>query len=115
METLKVSSQSNPNSVAGAMAGVLRRVGIVEVTVVGAGALNQAMKAVVITRSHVAADGLDPVCIPSFTEVDIDGQHRTAIRLTVQHRPLGAGPDEIDLRDRALIDSVESGHTASRT
>jgi stage V sporulation protein S len=95
LETLKVSSHSNPNSVAGAMAGVLRRHRAVEVTVVGAGALNQAIKAVAIARLHVAADGLDPVILPSFIDVEIEGAQRTGIKLEIVHRVL---PDVIDLR-----------------
>jgi len=95
METLKVSSHSNPNAVAGAMAGVLRKSRAVEVTVVGAGALNQAVKAVAIACEHVSADGIQPVCIPSFTDVEIDGEKRTAIRLRIEHRP----EPVIDLRE----------------
>jgi stage V sporulation protein S len=90
LEALKVSTGSNPNAVAGAMAGAMRRDGVVEVTVVGAGALNQAVKAVAIARQHVTADGLDVVCVPAFIDVDIDGQSRTAIVLRVEHRPLAA-------------------------
>jgi stage V sporulation protein S len=87
VETLKVSSTSNPNSVAGALAGAVRRHHVATVTVVGAGALNQSIKAVAIARNHVRDDGLDLICIPSFTEVDIDGAARTAIVLRVEHRP----------------------------
>jgi stage V sporulation protein S len=84
MEKLKVSTRSNPNSVAGAMAGVVRTQGAVEVQVVGAGALNQAIKAVAIARGYVEASGIDLVCIPSFADITIDGEQRTAIRLTIQ-------------------------------
>jgi stage V sporulation protein S len=84
MEQLKVSTKSNPNSVAGAMAGVVRQAGTVEVQVVGAGALNQAIKAVAIARSYVEASGIDLVCIPSFADIEIDGEHRTAIRLRIE-------------------------------
>ncbi len=102
METLKVSTRSHPNSVAGAIAGLLRREGYAVLTVVGAGALNQAIKALAITIDHVAGEGMDPVCIPSFTEVDIDGTTRTAILLRVEDRNRGAAaiaPHEvIDLR-----------------
>jgi hypothetical protein len=70
---------------------------VATVTVVGAGALNQSIKAVAIARNHVRDDGLDLICIPSFTEVDIDGAARTAIVLRVEHRPavvdLRAPPD----------------------
>ena len=102
METLKVSTRSHPNSVAGAIAGLLRREGVAVLTVVGAGALNQAIKALAITIDHVAGEGMDPVCIPSFTEVDIDGVTRTAILLRVEDRARGvttaSHPGVIDLR-----------------
>ena len=90
METLKVSTRSHPNSVAGAIAGLLRREGFAVLTVVGAGALNQAIKALAIARDHVLVEGMDPVCIPSFTEVSIDGVTRTAISLRVEDRNRGA-------------------------
>ena len=86
MEILKVSSKSNPNSVAGAMAGVVRQSGSVEVQVVGAGALNQAIKAVAIARGYVAPSGLDLACVPTFADIEIDGQDRTAIRLLIETR-----------------------------
>jgi stage V sporulation protein S len=86
METLKVSTRSNPNSVAGAMAGAVRQAGAVEVQVVGAGALNQAIKAVAIARGYVAASGIDLVCIPTFADIEIDGERRTAIRLAIEDR-----------------------------
>jgi stage V sporulation protein S len=103
METLKVSTRSHPNSVAGAIAGLLRREGVAVLTVVGAGALNQAIKALAITRDQVVGEGMDPVCIPSFTEVDIEGVSRTAILLRVEDRGRGAiaasRPEVIDLRE----------------
>ncbi len=86
VEVLKVSSKSNPNSVAGALAGVLRQAGAVEVQVVGAGALNQAVKAIAIARGFVAPSNIDLVCIPTFADIEIDGQSRTAIRLAVEDR-----------------------------
>ena len=86
VEVLKVSSKSNPNSVAGALAGVLRQSGAVEVQVVGAGALNQAVKAIAIARGFVAPSNIDLVCIPTFADIEIDGQSRTAIRLAVEDR-----------------------------
>jgi len=87
VEVLKVSSKSNPNSVAGAMAGVVRQWGSVEVQVVGAGALNQAIKAVAIARGYVAPTGSDLTCVPTFADIEIDGHARTAIRLLVECRP----------------------------
>ena len=86
MEILKVSSRSNPNSVAGAMAGVVRQWGTVEVQVVGAGALNQAVKATAIARGYLAPSNIDLVCVPTFADIEIDGESRTAIRLCVEDR-----------------------------
>lgn len=86
MALLKVSSRSNPNAVAGAFAGVVREQGRAEVQVVGAGALNQAIKAVAIARSMLAAQGIDLVCAPAFTEIEIDGEPRTAMQLVVERR-----------------------------
>ncbi|MHB8780260.1 MAG: stage V sporulation protein S [Candidatus Geothermincolia bacterium] len=86
MEVLKVASKSNPNSVAGALAGVLREAGGAEIQVIGAGALNQAIKAIAIARGFVAPSGIDLVCIPAFTDIQIDGEERTAIKLTVESR-----------------------------
>ena len=87
MEILKVSAKSNPNSVAGALAGVLRENNYeAELQAIGAGALNQAVKAVAITRGFVAPHGIDLVCIPGFTDIEIDGQERTAMKLWVSTR-----------------------------
>lgn len=82
-EILKVSSKSNPNSVAGALANVLKEQESVEIQAIGAGALNQAIKAVAIARGFVASTGKDLACVPSFAELEIDGQTRTAIKLLV--------------------------------
>ena len=86
MEILKVSSKSNPNSVAGALANVFREKGVVEIQAVGAGAINQAVKAIAIARGFVAPSGRDIVCVPAFTDIEIDGEERTAIKLIVQPR-----------------------------
>ena len=84
METLKVSSKSNPNSVAGALANVFRSNGNVEIQAVGAGALNQAIKAITIARGFLAPSGKNIVCIPAFTDIEIEGEERTAIKLIVE-------------------------------
>ncbi|MGH9300890.1 MAG: stage V sporulation protein S, partial [Acidimicrobiales bacterium] len=84
MEALKVSSKSNPAAVAGAIAGVLRQTGSVEIHVVGAGAVNQAVKGIAIARGFVAAAGMDICCVPSFEDVEIDGEPRTAMSLKVE-------------------------------
>jgi stage V sporulation protein S len=86
MEILKVSSKSAPNSVAGAVAGVVREKGTVELQAVGAGATNQAIKAIAIARGYLAPAGIDIVCIPAFASVSIDGEERTAIKLIVELR-----------------------------
>ena len=86
MEILKISAKSVPNSVAGAIAGVIREQGIVEVQAVGAGAANQAIKSVAIARGYLAPMGIDLVCTPSFANVEINGEARTAIRLIVEPR-----------------------------
>ncbi len=86
MEVLKVSAQSNPKSVAGALAAVLRERGSAEVQAVGAGAVNQSIKAIAIARGFVAPNGIDLVTIPAFAEIAIDGEERTAIRFIVEPR-----------------------------
>lgn len=86
METLRISAKSNPNSVAGALAGVLRENGRAEMQAIGAGALNQAIKAIAIARGFVAPHGVDLVCIPAFTDLEINGEERTAIKLIVEPR-----------------------------
>lgn len=84
METLKVSSKSNPNSVAGALANAFRSSGKVEIQAVGAGALNQAIKAVAIARGFLAPSGKNIVCIPAFADISIEGEERTAIKLIIE-------------------------------
>ncbi|GKX66326.1 stage V sporulation protein S [Inconstantimicrobium mannanitabidum] len=86
MEVLKVSTKSNPNSVAGALAAIIKEKNIVEIQAVGAGAINQAVKAIAIARGFVAPSGKDIVCIPAFTDIEIDGEERTAIKLIIQPR-----------------------------
>lgn len=86
MDIMKVSSKSKPNSIAGAIAGIVREKRRVEVQAVGAGAINQAIKAVAIARGFIAPSGIDLVCIPAFTDISIEDEHRTAIRLIVEPR-----------------------------
>ena len=86
MEILKVSAKSNPNSVEGALAGVLREKGGAEIQAIGAGALNQAIKSIAIARGFVAPGGIDLVCVPAFTDIEIEGEERTAIKLIVEPR-----------------------------
>ena len=86
MEILKISSKSNPNSVAGAIAGMVKESQRAEMQAIGAGALNQAVKAVAIARGFVAPAGVDLVCIPAFAEVEVEGEDRTGIKLIVESR-----------------------------
>ena len=79
MEVLKISSKSNPNSVAGAIAGLVKENS-------SAGALNQAIKAVAIARGFVAPSGVDLVCVPAFAEVEVEGEDRTGIKILVESR-----------------------------
>lgn len=86
MEVLKVSSNSDPKSVAGALAAVLREEKKAEIQAIGAGAVNQAVKAIAISRGYVAPNGMDLIMIPAFTEIEIDEEERTAIRFVVEPR-----------------------------
>ena len=86
MDIIKVSARSRSTAVAGAIAGVIRERSHAEVQAIGAGAVNQAVKAVAIARGFLTLDGIDVICIPAFTEVEIEGKERTAIRLTVEPR-----------------------------
>lgn len=81
---LKVSSKSNPNLVAGALTGTIREAGRAELQAIGAGAINQAIKAVAITRNILSE--IDLICIPSFADLTIDDQIRTSIKLVVEPR-----------------------------
>lgn len=86
MEILKVSAKSNPKSVAKALALLLRREGKAELHAVGAGAVNQAVKAAAVARGLVAPNGIDAVIIPAFMDLEIDGEERTGVKLIVQAR-----------------------------
>ena len=86
MDVIKVSAGSRTSSVAGAIAGVVREHKRAEVQAIGAGAVNQAVKATAIARGYLQEDGIDVICIPEFTSVDIEGKERTAIRLVVEPR-----------------------------
>ncbi|MBR1386212.1 MAG: stage V sporulation protein S [Bacilli bacterium] len=86
METLKVSSKSNPNNVAGAITNILKEKDKVEVQVIGAGALNQLVKAIIIARGFVAPLGKNIVCIPSFNDIKINDEEKTAIKMIIELR-----------------------------
>jgi len=86
MNIIRVAATSRSTAVAGAIAGVMRERGNVDVQAIGAGAVNQAIKAVTIARGYLELDGIDIICVPAFVEVMIDGQERTAVRLTIEKR-----------------------------
>ena len=86
MEILKVSSKSNPAKVAGALVNVLKESDRVVLQAVGAGAINQTMKAIAIGRGFVAPSGSELVCIPSFVDIMINEEKRTAMKLAVEIR-----------------------------
>ena len=85
-DVLKVSSKSRPSAVAGAIAGVVREFGRAEVQAIGAGATNQAVKAVAIARDYLLETGINAVCLPEFIDITIDNEDRTAIRLVIEPR-----------------------------
>ena len=86
MSIIKVSARSRTASVAGAIAGVIRENGKAEVQAIGAGAVNQAVKAIAIATGYLSEEEVYVVCVPSFVEILIDGQERTAIRILVEPR-----------------------------
>ena len=102
MNILKVSAKSSPNSIAGALAGVIRENGTAEIQAIGAGALNQAIKAVAIARGFVAPSGIELICIPAFTDVEIDGVEKTAIKLIVEPRRRYLSAKKLSSKDSFL-------------
>lgn len=106
MTLLKVSSRSNPHAVAGAFAGVVREQGSAEVCVIGAGALNQAIKAVAIARAFLADQGIDLVCVPSFCDVEIDTVRRTGICLLIERRDVVQRQEVGDVQVEVRLDDL---------
>jgi len=86
MDIIKVKATSRTAAVAGAIAGVMREHKHAEVQAIGAGAVNQAVKALVLAKGYLAEDGIFIICIPEFVDVDIEGKVRTAVKLTVEPR-----------------------------
>lgn len=99
MDYLKVSSKSSPASVAGAIAGMVKDAHPVELQAVGAGAVNQSIKAIAIARGFLVPSGIDIACIPSFQDIDINGEKRTAIRLAVNAFCLEAQTAQTTVKD----------------
>ncbi len=86
MDVIKVKANSRTAAVAGAIAGVVREHNRAEVQAIGAGAINQAVKALILAKGYLAEDGIPVVCIPEFVDVDIEGKIRTAVKLVVEPR-----------------------------
>ena len=86
MEIIKVKANSRTAAVAGAIAGVMRESHHAEVQAIGAGAVNQAVKAVVLARAYLVDDEIDIFCVPEFVDVEIDNKIRTAVKLTVDEK-----------------------------
>lgn len=84
MDILKISSKSNPNSVAGAIVGILKENTKVELDAVGAGAVNQAVKSIAIARGFMAPSGKNLICIPAFIDVEVEGESRTGMKIIVK-------------------------------
>ena len=108
---LKVSSKSSPASVAGAIAGMVKDGVGVEIQAVGAGAVNQAVKAIAISRGFLSPIGIEIACIPSFADIVIDGEYRTAIRFAVEPRythgtPIPLLASNFISHSAAILDSI---------
>ncbi len=88
MKILRVSSTTKPNSIAGAIAGIIREDGRVQIQTIGAAALNQTIKGIAIARGYIAPTGNEIVCVPFFKDIEVNGEIKTAIVLTVETRPL---------------------------
>ena len=91
-ELIKVTARSRSTAVAGAIAGVMREHGYAEMQAIGASAVNQAVKAIAIARGYLEQDSIDLAVVPSFTEVQIEGNERTAVRIAIYKRPESLGP-----------------------
>jgi len=86
MDVIKVKANSRTAAVAGAIAGVVRQAGRVEVQSIGAGATNQAVKAVAIARGYLISSGIDIFFVPAFIDIIINQEERTAIKLIIETR-----------------------------
>ena len=86
IEQMKVASSSSPTSVAGAISSIIRNQDYLDVDTVGAGSLNQAIKAIAIARGYLVPSGIDLVILPSFKEIEIEGKEKTAVRIRIEKR-----------------------------
>ncbi|MFW5713447.1 MAG: stage V sporulation protein S [Brevefilum sp.] len=102
MNIIKVSANSRTAAVAGAIAGVMRENRFAEVQSIGAGAVNQAVKAIILAKGYLINDGMDIISVPEFVDVDIDGKVRTAIKFTVMPKGEDTAPIETILESEAV-------------
>ena len=109
MDIIKVSARSRTSAVAGAIAGVFREHGRAEVQAIGAGAVNQSVKALVLAISYLKErDGINVACVPEFVDVEIEDSVRTAIKLVVEDRKEWANMEDDEIaEDAALVDTSE--------
>ncbi len=103
MDMIKVSANSRTSAVAGAIAGVVRENNHAEVQAIGAGAVNQAVKALVLATGYLKGDGIEVVFVPEFVDVQIEDKVRTAIKMVVEPRcpPNGPAPASADVEAQA--------------
>jgi len=109
MNVIKVSANSRTAAVAGAIAGVMRENRYAEVQSIGAGAVNQAVKAIILAKGYLANDGIDIVCVPEFVDVEIDGKVRTAIKHVVSPKGEDSAPNptpEAEFESEAVRDKI---------
>ena len=99
MDIIKVSANSRTSAVAGAIAGVFREHKHAEIQAIGAGAVNQALKALIVATGYLKGDGIEVVCVPEFVDVQIEDVVRTAIKLVVEPRPAASEPPAPDSAD----------------
>lgn len=113
MTVLKVSAKSRPIATAGALANTIREEGRAEIQVIGPKAVNQAIKAIAIARGYLASSGIDLILVPSFADVTIDGEAKTAIKMLVRPRhPLpefeAAGPQPQQVKPQPVAEMQPS-------
>ncbi len=86
IEHMKVASSSSPASVAGAISSIMRTQKSLDIDTVGAGSLNQAIKALAIARGYLAPSGIELTMYPTFREITIEGKEKTAVRLHIEKK-----------------------------
>lgn len=107
MNIIKVSANSRTSAVAGAIAGVFREHGRAEVQAIGAGAVNQSVKALVLAVSYLKErDDIDIACVPEFVDVEIEGKVRTAIKLVVERRGVAPSAEITEMDELAQLDQT---------